>query len=106
VTLDARGRLEALEAVFAALAHPSRRQILMTVHFRNGMTSGEIADRFHHAWPTISRHLGILEDAGLLVAERQGRTRVYRVDHERLAVIPEWMKWFEAKPGAGKRLPR
>ena len=96
--MQVRERLEALEAVFAALAHPSRRQILMTVHFRNGMTSGEIADRFHHAWATISRHLGILEDAGLLRAEREGRTRRFRVDYERLAVIPEWMKWFGELP--------
>ena len=37
----------------------------MTVHFRDGMTAGDIAGRFHVAWPTISRHLKVLEDAGL-----------------------------------------
>lgn len=106
--MDAHDKLDALEKVFAALAHASRRQILMTVHFRNGMTSGEIADRFHHAWATISRHLGILEDAGLLRAERNGRTRRYEVDYDRLAVVPDWMRWFGDLPrhGAGKRLPR
>ena len=46
---DARKRLEEIEAVCAALAHASRRQILMTVHFRDGMTANDIADRFHVA---------------------------------------------------------
>ena len=100
--LTARERIEALEAVFAALAHASRRQILMTVHFRNGMTAGDIADRFHYAWPTISRHLGVLKSAGLLTEERQGRMRLYRVDHERLSLAREWLRWFD-DPGPAKK---
>jgi DNA-binding transcriptional ArsR family regulator len=96
--MDARARLEALEAVFAALAHASRRQILMTVHFRDGMSAGDIAKRFHYAWPTISRHLRILESAGLLIEERQGRNRLYRVDHEKLALVLEWLSWFGESP--------
>jgi DNA-binding transcriptional ArsR family regulator len=93
--LDARKRLEALEAVCAALAHASRRQILLTVHIRGGMTAGDVAARFHHAWPTISRHLRILEEAGLLEAERRGRERFYTVAHTKLDVLREWMSWFE-----------
>jgi DNA-binding transcriptional ArsR family regulator len=93
--LDATRRLEALEAVCAALAHASRRQILLTVHIRGGMTAGDVAARFHHAWPTISRHLRVLEDAGLLKAERRGRERFYTVDHAMLEVLREWMSWFE-----------
>lgn len=79
----------------AALAHASRRQILLTVHIRGGMTAGDVAARFHHAWPTISRHLRILEEAGLLEAERRGRERFYTVDHAKLDVLREWMSWFE-----------
>jgi DNA-binding transcriptional ArsR family regulator len=67
----------------------------MTVHFRGGMSAGDIAQRFHHAWPTISRHLGVLKGAGLLREERQGRTRLYRVDRERLSLVYEWLSWFE-----------
>lgn len=94
-TLDPKARLEALEAVFAALAHPARRQILLTVHFRGGaMTAGEIAGRFAHAWPTTTRHLRVLEMAGLLAHEKSGRTRVYRIDKARLALVQEWLCWF------------
>jgi DNA-binding transcriptional ArsR family regulator len=67
----------------------------MTVHFRGGMSAGDIAQRFHYAWPTISRHLGVLKSAGLLTEERQGRTRLYRVDRERLALVLEWLSWFD-----------
>ncbi|HZO15865.1 MAG TPA: metalloregulator ArsR/SmtB family transcription factor [Polyangiaceae bacterium] len=97
--LDARARLDALEAVFAALAHPARRQILLTIHFRGGaMTAGEIAGRFAHAWPTTTRHLRVLEGAGLLRHQRAGRTRVYQLDRERLAVVLEWLAWFGELP--------
>jgi DNA-binding transcriptional ArsR family regulator len=96
---DARKRLEDLEAICAALAHASRRQILMTVHFRDGMTAGDIAGRFHVAWPTISRHLKVLEDAGLLASERRGRERLYRVDRAKIHLLREWLGWFDKKGG-------
>ena len=82
----------------AAIAHPARRQILLTVHMRGEMTAGDIAGRFAHAWPTTTRHLRVLEDAGLLLQERQGRNRVYRVDHERLKLVTEWLAWFDRDP--------
>jgi DNA-binding transcriptional ArsR family regulator len=96
---DARKRLEDIEAICAALAHASRRQILMTVHFRDGMTAGDIAGRFHVAWPTISRHLKVLEDAGLLTSERRGRERLYRVDRAKIHLLREWLGWFDKKGG-------
>jgi DNA-binding transcriptional ArsR family regulator len=83
--------------VVAALAHPARRQILMTIHFRGEATAGEIAGRFAHAWPTTTRHLRVLEDAGLLKTERRGRMRVYRVDQTRLALVSEWLSWFQTR---------
>jgi len=93
-----RARLEALEVVTAALAHATRRQILMTVHFWGGeMTAGEIAARFDHAWPTVTRHLGVLVRAGLLTARKDGRPRGYAVQRERLDVLRDWLAWFDAK---------
>lgn len=85
----------------AALAHPARRQILMTIHFRESATAGEIAGRFAHKWPTTTRHLRVLEDAGLVHHERQGRTRVYTVDKSRLALVSEWLGWFDAPVTSG-----
>ena len=60
------------------------------------MTAGEIDERFQHTWPTTSRHLRVLEQAGLLVYEKRGRTRTYRVNAEKLDVVREWLQWFES----------
>ena len=95
---DPEAKLAALDAVVAALAHPARRQILLTVHFRGQATAGEIAGRFAHKWPTTTRHLRVLEDAGLLRQEKQGRSRIYVVDRARLALVREWLAWFDAPP--------
>ena len=82
----------------AALAHPARRQILMTIHFRGGaMSAGDVASRFSCSWPTTTRHLQQLADAGLLTAERDGRSRVYRIDEKPLGLVREWLGWFGAK---------
>ena len=65
--------LAAQEKVFAALAHPQRRQILLVIHFRGGtMTAGQIADRFSCSWPTTTRHLRALESAGLVRVRKSG----------------------------------
>ena len=78
-----------------AIAHPARRQILLTLHFRGGSaTAGEIASRFEHRWPTTTRHLHTLEDAGLVRQDKHGRTRVYTLVRERLALVTEWLAWF------------
>lgn len=81
--------------MFAALAHAARRHVLLVVWFRGGtMTAGDIAGRFGHTWPTTSRHLRVLEDAGLLTHERQGRTRIYRVNQRKLDAVRAWLRWF------------
>jgi DNA-binding transcriptional ArsR family regulator len=92
----AQRKLADLEAVFSALAHPSRRHILLVLHYRGGsMTAGEIADRFACSWPTTTRHLRILEAASLVRVERKGRERIYRVDRARLQdVVGNWLKPF------------
>ncbi len=97
---EPKKRLDTYEAVFAALAHPVRRQILLTVYFKGGtMTAGEIAKIFKHAWPTTTRHLQVLESAGLLRHERQGRTRRYQIDCRRLELVRDWLAWFSRAPG-------
>jgi DNA-binding transcriptional ArsR family regulator len=95
---DPAEKLAALDAVVAALAHPARRQILLTIHFRGEATAGEIAGRFAHKWPTTTRHLRVLETAGLVRQDRRGRTRVYTVDKARLGLVSEWLGWFALPP--------
>ena len=91
--------MDAYEAVFTALAHPVRRRILLTLSFEGGsMTAGEIAAVFEHAWPTTTRHLQVLESAGLLHHERQGRTRLYHIARSRLELVRDWLAWFLKDP--------
>jgi DNA-binding transcriptional ArsR family regulator len=59
------------------------------------MTAGEIAERFSCAWPTVSRHLKVLQEAELLVKERRGRTRVYRMNRTKLDVLKDWLRWLD-----------
>lgn len=93
---DAKRELEDLDQVFAALAHASRRQILLSLHFHGGeMTAGQIASRFDCTWPTTSRHLGQLELAGLVRVQPRGRERVYSLDRKRLErVAGTWLGHF------------
>src|SRR5262245_14115742 len=97
---------DAYEAVFTALAHPVRRRILITLHFRDGsMTAGEIAGIFAHAWPTTTAHMQVLESAGLVHHERQGRARVYSLDRRRLDLVRDWLACF-AQPSDTHRQRR
>ncbi|HZS43482.1 MAG TPA: metalloregulator ArsR/SmtB family transcription factor [Blastocatellia bacterium] len=101
--VEAKQKLEELDAVLNALAHPARRHILLVVWFRGGeMTAGEIAGRFGCTWPTTSRHLKILVAAGLLKVEKRGRTRFYKVDIAKFNSVKEWFQWFDKKPSSAR----
>ncbi len=64
--------------VFKALADPTRRRVLELL--RGGaMTAGELADRFPLSKPTMSAHFSVLQEAGLVEAEKSGRVILYRV---------------------------
>lgn len=95
----AKPATDAYETLFTALAHPARRRILMTLNFEGGeMIAGDIAALFDHAWPTTTRHLQVLESAGLIAHEIQGRERLYRLDRRRLKLARDWLDSFFKKP--------
>ena len=91
-------------SVFKALADPTRREILQLL--RDGpRTSGEIAERFTSSWPTISRHLGVLRDAELILAERNGQQISYELNTTVLDdVVAYMLDWTRPDPAA--RNPR
>lgn len=96
---ESKARLDAYEAVFSALSHPARRRILLAVYFNGGsMSAGEIAAMFAHAWQTTTRHLQVLEKAGLLEHERRGRMRIYTIERKRLALVKDWLAHFFREP--------
>lgn len=89
--------LEDFDLVFKALAHQSRRNVLTVLQSRGGtMTAGDIVDRFSFAWPTMTRHLQQLEQAGLIRVEKISREQHYTLNKERLnTVVDSWLKWFK-----------
>jgi DNA-binding transcriptional ArsR family regulator len=92
---ESKPRVDAYESVFSALAHAARRRVLLTIYFNGGsMTAGEIAAIFEHAWQTTTRHLRVLERAGLLKHEKRGRTRIYRIQRKRLELVRDWLAHF------------
>jgi len=88
-----------MQAAFRALSDPTRREILRRL--RNGpMTSGEIADQFATSWATISRHLGVLATAGLVLTERNGQSIRYELNTTVFQqVIEHLMDWTRTTDG-------
>lgn len=86
--------LDDIDAAFTALSHPARRQVLQVLAARGGsLTAGELSARFSHAWPTTTRHLGVLRDAGLVTVERAGRNQNYSLARNRLGeVLGLWLR--------------
>jgi DNA-binding transcriptional ArsR family regulator len=96
---ESKARLDAYEVVFNALAHPARRRVLLAIYFQGGsMTAGEVASMFQHAWQTTTRHLQVLEAAGLVKHERQGRMRIYSIEKKRLQLVSDWLATFFRDP--------
>ena len=62
------------------------------------MTAGQIVERFSCSWPTMTRHLGVLEEAGLIYVEKAGRERHYILNQRKLRlVVGGWLNWFKEK---------
>jgi DNA-binding transcriptional ArsR family regulator len=68
-----------MNLVFKALGHPVRRKIVAMLQ-DGPMTSGEIAEAFDMAWPSVTGHLTALKDAGLVEAEKEGTSIRYRLN--------------------------
>ena len=91
---------------FRAIADETRREILRLL--RDGpLTSGDIADRFDSSWPTISRHLAVLREAGLVVAERHGQAIRYELDtsvfQDLIQHLVEWTRPTGSAPRARRK---
>ncbi len=85
------------ELVFQALAHASRRKMLLILsHLGGELPSGYLATRFQHSWPTTTRHLTVLQKAGLVEVRHEGRGSFYRLNRERLrTVVGTWLSHLE-----------
>jgi DNA-binding transcriptional ArsR family regulator len=90
-----------MNAVFKALADPTRRRILQLLRDRP-MTAGEIADRVTVAKPTLSAHFAILREADLVESEKAGTTITYRL---KLSVLEDALLTFSQAVGIGAAKP-
>src|SRR5437016_13333738 len=82
-----------LDTIFAALADPTRRAIL--ARLASGQASvTELAEPFAMSQPAISKHLKVLERAGLISRGRDAQRRPRRVEPQRLAEASEWLERY------------
>jgi ArsR family transcriptional regulator, arsenate/arsenite/antimonite-responsive transcriptional repressor len=72
-----------IDRVFDALASRPRREILAYLS-KTELTTAELAERFSMSAPSISRHLSVLENAGLVTSERRGQRVLYRLNPDSL----------------------
>ncbi len=79
-----------MNIVFKALNDPTRREILELLQQRD-MTAGEIVEHFTISGPSISHHLDLLKQAGLVTAEKSGQYIYYSLN---TTVVDDIMKWF------------
>ena len=85
-----------MDAVFKALADPSRRQLLDRLHARNGQTLGEMCERLAMTRQAVSKHLAVLEAANLVVAVKRGREKLHYLNPVPIHEIAErWIDKYE-----------
>lgn len=83
-----------MNTFFKALNDPTRREILELLN--NGdLTAGEIADQFNMTKPSISHHLDLLKQAGLVVCVREGQFQKYSINTTVFDGIVKWMMQFK-----------
>lgn len=82
-----------LDAVFGALADPTRRAILEQLA-QGGATVGELAEPFDVSRPAISKHLRVLERAGLVLRHRDGRVSRCGLDASPMAGASAWVEQY------------
>lgn len=79
---------------FNAVAEPKRRLVLEVLGDKE-LSVNEIVELLGWNQPSVSKHLGVLKQVGLVKERRVGRQRLYRVNAERLKPIHDWVSPFE-----------
>jgi DNA-binding transcriptional ArsR family regulator len=85
-----------MDAVFKALADPTRRRLLDRLHAHNGQTLGELCEGAHMTRQAVTKHLAILEQANLVVTQKRGREKLHYLNPVPIHDIAErWIGKFE-----------
>lgn len=80
--------------VFAALASPARREVLRLL-LDGPRTVNDLASNFDMRRPSVSEHLRVLREAGLVSERRAGRERRYQLDPRPLMEVRDWLDPYE-----------
>lgn len=83
-----------LDSVFHALADPTRRSILRSVA-EDARTVSEIAKPFRMSLAAVSKHLKVLESAGLIAREKRGSFQFVRTDARPMQQAQQWLSYYE-----------
>jgi DNA-binding transcriptional ArsR family regulator len=84
----------AAEALFKSLADPTRRAIFERLCREGEQTVGVLTDHARISQPAVSKHLGVLRQAGLVRHRRAGRETHYRAQPQALAPLIDWMSLY------------
>lgn len=85
-----------MNQIFKALNDPIRRDILNLLK-KKDMNAGEIADHFDIGKPTVSHHLDLLRQAGLVTSEKQGQFINYSINTTVLDELLQWLYQISSK---------
>jgi DNA-binding transcriptional ArsR family regulator len=81
--------------VFNAIAEPRRRQIIDLLSRGRGLAVGAIVATLALPQPTVSKHLGVMKQVGLVSVSKEGQQRVYSLNAAKLRPVHDWVKTFE-----------
>lgn len=85
-----------LDHTFHALADQTRRSMIHALAGGEPQSASELGERFDSAQPTISKHIKVLEQAGLIERRVQGRVHRFRLRRERLREAEQWVSRHQA----------
>ena len=85
-----------MDAVFKALADPTRRKLLDRLRAKGGQSLGDLCTRMGMSRQAVSKHLAILEDANLIAVLRQGREKLHYLNAAPIhSIADRWIGKFE-----------
>lgn len=87
--------MEQLSDVLTAISHPSRRAIIEQLATKGASRFSDIAEPFDVALNAVTKHLKLLERAGLIVREKRGREVFISLQPEPLKQVSEWVHFYE-----------
>ncbi len=93
--IEGMARLATTADVFSAVAEPLRRAIIDLLARRGALAVGAIVVATGLPQPSVSKHLSVLREVGLVSVERVGQQRVYRLQPEGLKTMHDWLAMFE-----------